>query len=188
MTDGMGRQSWWPSAAARVGDTKARPATARAARGRRHDRARAGWLRPRDAARIRELQDVEVARLDDASLEQDGDDEATNGRGLEELHENAEDRRHLDAVVIKDSAPVALRQRGTLQVNAWEVSGSRADMNRQYGGQTRCGQDWRAHGEPEAQGSAGGKRAGRTGPLDVPQTSKRWIQREAGIHSAVVKI
>ena len=105
MTDGMGRQSWWPSAAARVGDTKARPATARAARGRRPDRARAGWLRPRDAARIRELQDVEVARLDDASLEQDSDDEATNGRGLEELHENAEDRRHLDAVVIKDYCP-----------------------------------------------------------------------------------
>jgi len=64
-----------------------------------------GWLRPRDAARIRELEDVEVARLDDASLEHDGDDEANNSRGLEELHKNAEDRRHLDAVVMEDHCP-----------------------------------------------------------------------------------
>ena len=56
---------------------EARQATARPASGRRPDRARVGWLRPRIAARVGELErGVEVAQLDDASLERDGDDEA----------------------------------------------------------------------------------------------------------------
>ena len=46
---------------------EARQATARPASGRRPDRARVGWLRPRIAARVGELErGVEVAQLDDA--------------------------------------------------------------------------------------------------------------------------
>ena len=73
----------------------------------------------------------EVARHDDASLERDGVDEAKNGRGLEKLHINVEAPVALSMPwSSKTSAPVGLRQRGTLQVSAWEVSGSRSDMIR----------------------------------------------------------
>ena len=73
---------------------------------------------------------------------------------------------------------MGLRQRGTLQVSAWEVSGSRSDMIRYDGGQDR-----RARGKPEAQGSVGGKRAGRNRPVERPSKRLSQIQREAGIHS-----